>query len=231
MNKCTYCDCVQLLVSELSTLVCTSCGRESVVLGITPEFTSYSQSHCIYPNQMYDRARRFGNMLDQVILGLRAKSDDKMIEHLHKDAPYKSIGQMLTNMKRSNLRDKRYNSVHLFASLFYESFTSLGIPKEWFQIRKSIINVFKDIEIIHRRLYLNTAFFNYLWLLRELLIIFNLEFYIVYLKKLKCSKRNQSYRDMFDTILQIINAEDRYATIEVCASKNHRLGVECEACP
>ena len=210
-------ECHVRLIHETSTIVCPICGIETQFLSMLPEYSSYQQSHAVCPVQSYDRSRRFLNILDQVVTGQRTKSDDRMIEHLSQSAPYHDIHQIISAMKKSSLRDKRYNCIHLFVTLFCKNYIEIRQPTNWIFRRNNFIQIFKDIECVHKILYHKTAFFNYLWLLRELLILYDLCHYVRYIKVLKCSKRNRIYHKMLKCIINYINGEDRFVRVRAYA--------------
>ena len=101
-------------------------------------------------------------------------------------------------MKLSTLKDKRYGSMHMFATHFL---TGYSTPAFKLHHKALIQHSFRHIEHKFFKYKHNTPFFNYPWLLRKLLTKHDLLEYLPYVKPIRCGKRNSYYEDMFSRIM------------------------------
>ena len=207
----------------MHTTVCTECGIEKKVpTQIRTIHVSYAQAHHQPFASSYSRNKRFASMLDAVVLAACQVSDEPMLAHLHSlKTTFNTIGSILTAMKRSALRDKRYTSLHMFCRILLEGYARPPPVEQWFNCRRNMLNFFSDIELVHQTTF-KQPFLNYTWLLAKVLLLFNLNRYCVFVKKLKCKKRIKSYEQDFTVIMSKLDRSDRYVRVPGYASRSRK---------
>jgi hypothetical protein len=173
-------------------LVCPNCGVTTQML--KPEFDYHKQPLFFCS---YSRSKRFGALLSRVLLPCFEKHDAKMFRFLNTYKPYESVEDIMNRMKLSDLKDKRYCSLHLFARYFMPCYTA---PDHRLQFHKTIMFSFRDVERNFSR-FPNKPFFNYPWLLRKLLFQHSLSDYICFVKPIRCEKRNLYYENLFKQVM------------------------------
>ena len=126
-----------------------------------------------------------------------------MLEHLG-GRRFNTIQDLLSAMKASKLRDKRYCSIHMFCRYHLRGYEPPPVPPRL--LRRSLLRCFERLELGHLK-FCQKPFFNYNFLLEALLSTHGLGEYCQYIKKLRCEKRKQFYRDMYDTITNAYSVE------------------------
>ena len=131
-------------------------------------------------------------------------------------------------MRLSPLRDKRYNSLHLFCRVFSDDYVAPPIIKNWFHFRRRIQHLFISIEHIHRDLFQKKPFMSYTWLLHKLFRLLKQDAYLRFIKILKCPKRTRVYENNFEIIKRALYRSDRYGVTPDVFGENVQLRVEHE---
>jgi hypothetical protein len=126
----------------------------------------------------------------------------KMIHHLQKFPKFESVGGIFECMKTAVCcRDKKYNSMHLYAVVFCKNYKQLKPPLP--KIISDLIGDFIVLESGHQRLFPNKRFFSYRWVLTSLLKQHKLLRWVKYVKKLKNKSSCKRYTKMFETIMSL----------------------------
>jgi len=202
--------------TEYNTEVCSECGLETrVALTILQSRPPIDMTP--FPCG-YSRSKRFAKLLDGVLFPTPSTADDGMFEFLSRQKKFGLIRDLLKAMRAAKLRDKRYISIHLFAKHFVESYQH-PMGTDFKHVRFRILKAFEAIEFGHLRFSPKQPFFNYGWLLCELLRDFKLEYYVRYVKKLRCKHRKLFYKTLLEKIKNSCNDE----TSQVCLSSFHQL--------
>ncbi len=206
-----YCRCndpVIRLTNE-HTEVCINCGVEKRVLLLEPINISYSQSMSVNATQntMYSRSKRFASMLDQIVLGSWCQSDEKMVDHLKTSPKFKTVKDMMTVMKTSKLRDKRYSSIHYFSRCFLRGSKRPDPVPNWLETRRVLVQAFSDFERVFR-IHMKQPFVSYAWILQKFLNVFGLSRFIPYIKVLKCKRRQKKYEMLFKQVSEQLRISD-----------------------
>ena len=194
MSFCKTCR-VCLLCTDQCTLVCPNCGVTTRVL--KPEFDYHKQPLFFCS---YSRSKRFGALLSRVLLPCFEKHDAKMFRFLNTYKPYESVEDIMNRMKLSDLKDKRYCSLHTFARLYVQTYEEPLRPRDVFRLKKLVLLDFDTVEFLHRKkmpLDGKVPFFNYPWLLQKLLTLRGVLQYNPFIKQIKCKKRTAHYEQMF----------------------------------
>ena len=195
------------------TVVCAECGREDRVYSLEdPSNMSYSQSYHIDNHNSYSRVKRFGQMLDQVVLAQPSPADNKMLEHLNALKTFPTTESLLESVKASPLRDKRYASLHLFHRLFVDSYKPLRRPRNWFDFKRRILSMFDAVEFTHTK-YNTEPFVSYSWIMRRFLTLFGLSQYLCFVKPMKCEKRALKYHNQFERCLRLLETKGMPARV------------------
>lgn len=177
-------------------LTCTLCGS---VIDSRPEYLNGVENF-VEPIQLcvYRRSKRFTEMLRKLVYPYTEKKDDPILELFLKKEKFETITEFITALKSSNIKDKRYQSIHTFCKLFCSDYKTVH-PLSSNQFDR-LVRMFKNVEHKFSRLTIGIPFFNYNWLLFELLHKMNINRYDPFLKKIKCKKRNQYYEEMFNSL-------------------------------
>ena len=135
-----------------------------------------------------------------------------MLEYLHPFAPFTSKKQLLARIKKASLSDKRYSSIHFFCKTFVDNYFAPPRIANTYVVVKQMLNRFGDIEFGFSRLFHGIQFFNYAWLLSQLLNEVQLFDYIRFVKSLKCKQRVSYYSDMLTKIKNFLKSSNRFDT-------------------
>lgn len=200
------CDCVgRRYYTHEQTNVCAECGVEVRVVSCKePCNTSYSQSYHIDYQNSYSRVKRFGQMLEQVVIGQASPADNKMLEHLHSLHAFPTTQSLLDSVKAAPLRDKRYASLHLFHRLFVSTYTPLSRPQNWFDLKRRMLSMFDAVEFTHTK-HNTEPFVSYSWIMRRFLSMFGMHEYLCFVKPVKCAKRSLKYHNQFMRCIKILS--------------------------
>jgi len=218
MHECRSCKSKDVYVTDYHTLLCLQCGLESqTAFEMNPIHVSYNCCHHQPFAVGYNRQKRFRTMLINVVFGTCNSADENMLKYLAQFQNYVDESSLLKQMKKSNLRDKRYTSLHLFSRLFLPSYKKPVIPCNWDVVEKSIMRMFSEIELVHRKMF-SKPFFSYVWLLQKIIIYHGLCMYSKYIKKLKCPNRVKAYDNDFTQIMTTLCQKDRFVGDRVCVS-------------
>ena len=189
---CSQCSTAYVTIHSYA-IVCPYCGIMKTRL--TPEH-DYSKQPLFMCS--YSRKKRFEGMLDRILFPAFDGKDEHMFKFLSDHKPYSSVDDMMARMKLSDLKDKRYGSMHLFATHFVTGYTHPSYKDHYKQL---ILSSFKDVERGFSKQKQHTPFFNYPWLLRKLLTVHQLVDYVPFVKPIRCDKRNAYYERLFSDIL------------------------------
>ena len=201
------CSCLRVFRSDYNTTCCLECGRETrAPFSIIQK--SKPQDMTPFPYG-YSRFKRFSKILDAVLCPTPSHADNLMVEHLfgHK---FDTMHELIVFMKESQIRDKRYTSLHFFNRLCVRDYV-YPPPFNVHEATRCILRAFQEVELAHLRTCPGETFFNYNWLLVVLLRENNFGFLIRYVKNLRCPNRKIFYADL----LERIRGEDRRTTVSV----------------
>lgn len=195
----------RLLYTTRHTTVCTWCGLEKACPftqgAIAGNQNTYSTHAPLVP--AYSRRRRFERLFNAVVQPAPQPADEKMIRYLFGLPRFTTQEALLATMKRSPLKDKRYNSTHVMCKLFLTTYAPPRPPDNLHQLRKRVLWDFDEIQFAHRRTFSESHFFfNYCWLLGFCLSKRGLGQFLTYVKPLKCRQRRKVYLDMMTKITQ-----------------------------
>lgn len=195
MNFCPICKHkTQKILTNANTSICTECGLEKQqCFDLSKEPYDWTRVPCI---TCYSRKKRFAKLFDHTICPYAEQNDTPMLEYLAKQGSIQTIKELISKIKRSGLKDKRYGSIHIFSKLFVKTYQKPKTPTNMIFLRKTILRRFEDFEFAHKR-YRAGNFFNYRWLLARLLREFKLFDFLRFIKKLKCPHRCKFYNLMF----------------------------------
>ena len=220
MESCKHCGAGgnNIIFTYEHTHVCTRCGVETrAPLTCTYANVGYQQSFHPHPvmDNTYSRVKRFMTILDNVVVAAASISDNKMLEYLDKTRGVATwcFDDVLSAMKTSTLRDKRYNSLHLFNRVFAKDYIKPPPIFNWFFFRKRIEMIFGSVEYMHHRLFSNKPFMSYTWLLHKLLSILEYDEYTKFIKILKCPKRTAVYETNFVKITHALRHSDKFEAV------------------
>jgi hypothetical protein len=192
---CENCEQMDMIYAD-GCAVCRRCGMvhsnlHEYVVGVN----TYND-----PLQLcfYQRRKRF----EQILVKITAPNIDNKDVPIYKllvkgKQTFDSVQDVLTTLKRLPVKDKRYHSLHIFSKLFMNNYVKPPILSE--HTKKRIMFLFSEIESMFLR-DKNVPFFNYAWLIRRVLNHFKIHEYDIYIKQIKCEKRNEYYNVMFNDL-------------------------------
>ena len=120
-------ECTHNFVHWECTEVCTECGI-SFPSFITTDIKKYTENQPLWVG--YNKSNRFRNMIMALFKPLTHSTiPGKMIIHLQKFPKFESVGAIFECMKTAGCcRDKKYNSMHLYAAMFCKNYKLLTPP-------------------------------------------------------------------------------------------------------
>ena len=195
------CPCAKLIFTEYNTTICRDCGLEQKVpFRLEIEQCSYTQTYAPL-NYCYTRSQRFNNMVTMLFFPNASKHDEPILKLLC-GRRFKTIRELKSAMKKTKVKNKRYCNLHFFCKMFLETYKPPSINQNVLLIyQKMLGQFFINLESsfnIHAQ---HFTFFNYAWLIRKLLIKFNLCEFCIYLKRLCNKKRNEEYCQRFQYLM------------------------------
>lgn len=140
-------------------------------------------------------------MIDAVCLGRESSTDFKMLKYIHDlSMTFHTVSEILQQMKKAPIHDKRYGSLHLFDRVFNTTYHSIRPIPHYLECKRHMVKLFRNIELGHKWEFPTSPFFNYRYLLQVIMILFKLDRFQKYIKPLKCKKRLAKYNTMFNTL-------------------------------
>lgn len=205
------CSCLRVFRSDYNTMCCLDCGRErNAPLSITQR--SKPQDMTPFPYG-YSRFKRFSKILDAVLCPTPSCGDTLMLQHLYGHR-FDTMVELIGFMKESQIRDKRYTSLHFFNRLCVREYI-FPPPFNVYEATRVLQRAFQEVEFAHLRTCPGETFFNYNWLLVVLLREHDFGFLTRYVKNLRCPNRKKFYTDL----LIRVRRGGKPATVSVHASK------------
>lgn len=195
------CNCDTKVPTEYNTEVCISCGVETPLFQPCSSYNvGYKMTHCPFVFG-YSRVKRFSNMLNQLLFPSGVPQDNLVVEFLFKNQKkIKSLASLKSLLCSAPVRDKRFNSLHFFSKEFNPLYT---LPPNYgclLTMKKNVTFCFEKIALTFQRNFQNRPFCNYNFLMRYLLTIFRFDYYLRYVKKLKCNRRRLEYQRLLESL-------------------------------
>jgi len=204
------CKCTRFHTTPYHTLVCIECGIERVQsFEVTEATTSFTQSYGWHGVGLYSRSKRFGQMLDQCILGLANSVDEPMLRYLSTYPSFPNTKSLLSVLRTAPLKDKRYCSLHLFSRLYCDDYRLVRVSS-YPEVKTNLISLYQQLEKLHSQMSPGQQFISYAFIMNEILILKGFNHFTRYIKKLKCPRRNKRYRTQF---VKLIKESDHGCTL------------------
>ena len=198
------CDCNdRFLIEESGRLLCSQCGVVRQGYSFIPGFNAPRDALMI---AVYERRKRFRDIMNRMLYPCIENKDMPMFKYLSTHKPFESVTDLLHTMKKSGIADKRYVSLHAFSRRFLKGYVEPITHTH--RTAKLFLRLFNMLETVFYREYPDRPWFNYNWLLRRMLIHFDIKQYLPFVKAIKCPKRRDRYEEMFTTIHKVIQALD-----------------------
>ena len=201
MYDCTSCGW-PLVTTQHATIVCSQCGivsKSQLLTHITPRDWLTDPLMNIY-----SRKKRFRNLVDSLFWPTPSAKENKMLAYLTPLAPFPTKTQLLVALKNSRLSDKRYSSMHFFCRTFVQNYDAPTPIQHRSRTMTQLLHRFCDIEFVFMRLFPKIQFFNYAWLLSQLLLELHLNDYVPFVKTLKCKQRLPSSTPLFPALPHLL---------------------------
>lgn len=195
---CVKCDI--RFINGSGKAVCIECGLvQKNIQHFISSIDSYND-----PLQIcfYQRKKRFKKILEKITSPNLDCKDTQIYKHLV-GKQFETADSLMNFIKQLNIKDKRYHSLHAFCKLFLTNYTP---PPKTFSLNdmKRCLFLFELLETSFLKLYFDVPFFNYAWLIRKVLYHFGFAQFDDYVKKIKCPKRNEYYKNMFKILYKEI---------------------------
>ena len=195
------CGCGARLIDSLtSSEVCRMCGKETYVLQ-SCNFTNcgFQTSHSPFLSG-YSRTKRFKQMSEMLLFPTPSNPDTPALKLLteHKDQ-IKCLKNIICLISESDLKDKRFCSLHLFSRIFNPLYKPPAKYNDLFFMLGRMTSKFQMIELRYKQLASDKPFINYTYLLRNILDGLGYLDYLKYVKILKCNKRKERYRMLLES--------------------------------
>ena len=186
------CSCGEQKIYESNKTICTHCGLEQPLLENHDTYESFEDVYtCVY-----SRRKRFENLVDSVLFPAFHQKDVPVYATL-KDKKFKTVDELVHHMKHTPLKDKRFCSTHLFATLTVKNHAKLTPPP--YRFRTRVLRLFDEVLSRHK-VYGSKQFFSYPWLLRRLLAVTGNKQYEPYIKEIRCKRRRKKYTEMLHAL-------------------------------
>jgi hypothetical protein len=127
------------------------------------------------------------------------QKDTLMYKHLITHAPFQGTTDLEHAMKTCTIKEKRFHSIHLYAKLMCQDYTPITPPRP--ESFKHVMMAFDEVLCRFNAFGKEFNFFSYPWLTRKLLNISGEHRYDLFIKQIRCKKRNLHYEDMFANIV------------------------------
>jgi hypothetical protein len=163
---------------------------------------------------VYSRHKRFEIMLKALLYPCFDPKDTVMLTHLFKKERYKTIQEMILAMKLCKTKEKRFHSLHLFSALLCDDYMKLQPPTMC--VFRRLMVLFDEV-LCRFNATANSKFFSYPWLIRTLLNRTGETRYDKYIKRIRCKKRNEYYKELFTDLVK--HAPKTYRMRECGTSK------------
>ena len=200
------CDCTNLIETEYGTVICRECGLERKI-GL-PSLDCYTTNSPLHVG--YYRVSRVKNILDQLFQPqIYCYPSSEVLYHIYASKLSVADGvELLTWLRKLPLKNKKYNAAHYYYMFSNRDYKIPNPPPRevFFKILREFYTVESIYRSQHRR---NTSFFSYNWLIRKLLTNNNLDYYIQFLKPIKCKHRRAQYQKMYDELIMISDTHPR----------------------
>ena len=173
---------------------CQNCG----VITSQMEYLNGVENY-VEPLQMcvYQRKKRFEEMLKKIVYPHPERKDELVLAALH-GRTFDNTEDLITFLKQTGIKDKRYQSIHAFVRLYCKDYKKVN-PLTHDQ-RKRCVRIFEEIEYRFTKHPKKIPFFNYMWVMEQILHHIGVTRFDPYLKKIKCKKRNAYYSELFTTL-------------------------------
>ena len=182
--------------TNYDTVVCLECGIEKHILpNCSQSNVGYTVTHS--PFQFgYSRVKRFSQMVNCLFFPAGTNQDNKMMEHLYTRRHFITSRKDLNYyIYSSQLRDKRFCSMHYFCKVFLP-YSPPKIYGDLHVMSKRMCFLFEKIALQFARSFPGKPFINYNFLSRFILRECKYFDYLKYVKKLKCVRRKRIYCDL-----------------------------------
>ena len=173
---------------------CRNCG----VITSQMEYLNGIENY-VEPLQLcvYKRKKRFEEMLKKMVYPHPEKKDELVLAALFGHT-FNNTQELVSFLKQTNLKDKRYQSLHAFVRLFCKDYTEVKVLTH-FEIKRCV-KLFEEIEYRFVKHATLVPFFNYNWVMLKILHLIGVTRFDPFLKKIKCKKRNSYYTGLFKTL-------------------------------
>lgn len=199
---CEKCNPIHLFFED-GVQVCSKCGNCD---GNTRRFvTSINAWNDPLQICFYQRKKRFEQIMLKIVWPT-IENKDVPVYKLLSGKRYNSAQHVMRTLKKLKVKDKRYHSIHAFCKYFQRDY----IPPTLFtlQNKKNALCVFRNVEEMFLKHKSDVPFFSYAWLIRKILNLLDLHEFDLYIKKIRCPKRNLYYEEMFNDLYTLIVTRD-----------------------
>ena len=195
---CTH----ELIISDYATKICIKCGLETEY-GL-PTSEGYTEN--IPLDIGYSRYNRMSTLLNKLFSPLLFGTPNSRVMYEVLQQQFKNGAELLQWLSKLNLKNKRYPNAHYYYAAHNRKY-KVPPPPSKTTVRK-ILGVFHKLEcVFENRVHQYKSFFSYNWLLRKFLVDFKLNRYLQFVKRIKCKKRLNIYRVMYESFMSLGNAE------------------------
>ena len=129
--------------------------------------------------------------------------------HAIKHGPFANGPELLQWLSKLKVKHKQYQNAHYYYAIACQNYVFPKPPNA-----EKVLAIERAFHTLEQRFVSRThsykSFFSYNWLLRKLLSGAGLEYYLQFVKRIKCKKRNKTYESMWE----FFKIEDNAATIE-----------------
>ena len=146
----------------------------------------------------YSRHHRMRILLKQLFTPqYYGTPNSEVIANAIKHGPFEDGTELLNWLSKLQVKHKQYQNSHYYYGIACPKYTFPKPPTV-----EKILGIERAFHTLEQRFVSRThsykSFFSYNWLLRKLISCAGLNFYLQFVKKIKCKKRVELYNTMYD---------------------------------
>ena len=211
----------QYFETEYCTIVCHTCGVET--RNYLKPTEGYTENVPLDPG--YSRHHRMRILLKQLFNPqYYGTPNSEVSAHAIKHGPFEDGAELLQWLSRLQVKHKQYQNAHYYFAIACPNYVFPKPPNV-----EKVLGIERAFHTLEQRFVSRThsykSFFSYNWLLRKLLSGAELDYYLQFVKRIKCKKRKKTYETMWD----FFKTEDNAAAIEDVSRKTQKQPAALQA--
>ena len=181
------------LETDYCTIVCKICGQEKRYIKSCEGYSSN-----VPLSSGYSRHHRMTHLLNQLFKPRHfGTPNPEVVANAIMHGPFENGFALLDWLSKLRVKHKQYQNAHYYFAISSPDYMIPDSPST-----DQVLSIEREFHILEQRFrtrrHTYKSFFSYNWLLRKFLQEAKLEFYLQFVKKIKCKKRMKIYRVMWE---------------------------------